>query len=123
MSQKTRVIEVPAAGGAAVEIRCTQVTTQMSIQEDGSANGGVRQGLVYQPLTSRGHGQVTVGPALTVLPAREPIAFGDGTTPIGNGGSSPYPVSPGGPVTQGTPVCQVTSASENATSIVVTEWN
>lgn len=122
MSQKTRLIEVPAAGGDPVIIRCTQITTKISIQEDGSANGGVRQGLIYQRLTSTGHGQVTVGPAVTVLPAQEPIVFEDGM-PIGNGGSSPYPVSPGGPVTQGTPICQMTSVSDNATAVDVTEWN
>jgi hypothetical protein len=131
--QKTRVIAVPAKGGVPVVIRCTQVSSRMSIQEDGSANAGVQQGLIYSLLTPTGAAAADaweVGPAVQVPPSEslEPILVagypGDhppNTVPIGNGGSSPYPVCPGGPVTLGTPVVQVTSASDNATTIDVTE--
>jgi hypothetical protein len=87
------------------------------------------QGLIYQLLTSTGFGQYTVGPAVTVQDPLEPIVIagypGDhppNTVPIGNGGSAPNPVGPGGPVTLGTPVIQLTSASAAATEIQVTEW-
>ena len=131
--QKTQVIAVPAALGAPVVIRCSQVSSRMSIQEDGSENSGVQQGLIYQLLTPTGAAAAnawSVGPAVNVPPdlSLEPILIagypGDhppNTDPIGNGGSSPCPVCPGGPVTLGTPVAQVTSASANATKIVVTE--
>ena len=130
--QKTRVINVPAAGGVPVVIRCTMVTEAMTIQEDGSANNGFQQGLIYNVLTPKKSATAnawTVGPAIQVPPGQEPIVFagypGDhppNTVPIGKGGSSPFPVCPGGPVTLGTPICQITSATATATTIDVTEW-
>jgi|GEM_PF-2479594 len=130
--QKTRLIPVNANNGAWTMIRCTIFATKMAIVEDGSANAGVQQGLEYQLLTHAGNDNIAAGPTITV-PAnlsQEPIMIegypGDhppSTVPIGNGGSTPYPVSPGGPVTQGTPVIQVRSASANATTVAVTEWS
>ena len=128
--QKTQVINVPAAGGVPVIVRCTQVSSRMLIAEDGSANGGLQQGLIYNLLYPTGDGKFTVGPSVQVPPAvsLEPILVagypGDhppNNVPIGNGGSAPFPVCPGGPVTLGTVVVQVTSASANATTINVTE--
>ncbi len=132
--QRTRVISVPASTGTPVVIRCTQVSSRLTIQEDGSANSGTAQGLIYSVLTPTGSASAnawTVGAAVQVSPAlsTEPILVagypGDhppNTVLIGNGGSYPYPVCPGGPVTHGTPIVQVTSASGNATVIDVTEW-
>lgn len=132
MSQISRLIAIPAAGGVPVVIRCTMVTEAMTIQEDGSMNNGFQQGLIYSQLTSTGAlgpNAWTVGPALTVPPnlGLEPIIFqqkrndhSPDRSPIGNGGSAPYPVGPGGPVTHGTPICQITSAGL-ATKIIVTE--
>lgn len=131
--QKTRVINVPAAGGVPVVIRCTMLTEAMTIQEDGSANNGFQQGLIYNmltPMSSATRTSWTVGSAIQIPPnvSLEPIIFqskrndhSPNRQPIGNGGSSPYPVCPGGPVTTGTPICQVTSASALATVIDVTE--
>ncbi len=131
MAQVARVIAVPAAGGAPVVIRCTQLSTRMTIQEDGAANGGFQQGLIIQLLTPKQFGQFSVGPTQQIPPnlSLEPVLVagypGDhppNTVPIGNGGSGGQPVGPGGPATLGTPIVQVTSAGL-ATSIDVTEWN
>ncbi len=131
--QNTRVVAVPAAGGVPVVIRCTQMTEAMTIQEDGSANNGFQQGLIYNVLTptkSATGNAWTVGPAIQVAAnvSLEPIVFqskrndhSPNREPIGSGGSAPYPVCPGGPVTNGTPICKVTSASALATTIDVTE--
>ncbi len=138
MGQVTRVIPIPASTGVPTVIRCTRVTSRMQIVEDGAANAGVQQGLTYQqltpnsttaPQTAANPNEWTVGPAIQVPPGQEPIVFagypGDhppNTVPIGKGGSSPFPVCPGGPVTLGTPICQITSATATATTIDVTEW-
>jgi hypothetical protein len=131
MAQVQRVIAVPAAGGNPVVIRCTQVSTRMSIKESAATNAAV-QGLIYNLLTALPFGQVTVAPAVDVPPDFEPQEIlvagypGDhppNTVPIGNGGSNGQPVGPGGPATLGTPIVQVTSASAETTSVVVTEWN
>ena len=139
MGQVTRVIAIPASTGVPTVIRCTRVTSRMQIVEDGAANAGVQQGLTYQqltpnsttaPQTAANPNEWTVGPAIQIPPnvSLEPIIFqskrndhSPNRQPIGNGGSSPYPVCPGGPVTTGTPICQVTSASALATVIDVTE--
>ena len=119
--QKVTQYQVPASGGAPVIIRCTQVSSRLQLQEDGSANAGTLQGFIYWPLTSTGFGVNTVGAMVTVLPTQEPVLIAGypddhppNTVPIGNGGSSPLPVCPGGPVTLGTPICQVTSATADA---------
>lgn len=141
MGQKVRVIPVPAAGGVPVVIRCTQVTTRMTIQEstatEATAPAGntatvPAQGLVISLLTPEANNlpnSWTVGPALNIFAFFEPFVVagypGDhppNTVPIGNGGSFPYPCAPGGPVTTGTPICQVTSGG-TATDIIVTEWD
>ena len=127
--QKTTQVAVPAAGSAPVVIRCSMMTAVMSIVEDGAANGGALQGLVVEDLTSKGFGAVTVGVARNLPPTQEPLVYGTPNDhdphkpPIGNGGSGGVPVSPGGPTTIGTPICQLTSASANATVVNVTEWN
>lgn len=135
--QKVRKLAVPAAGAAPLVVRCTMVTTRMEIREDASANAGVAQGLIYQlyqPLkvasANQGVGELAPGDTIQVLPGSEPIVIAGHLVdhsphkePIGNGGSAPFPVAPGGPVTHGTKIIQLTSASGNATSIDVTEWN
>src|SRR5580658_6612419 len=131
MAQVERVIAVPAAGSAPVVIRCSQLSTRMTIKESAAADDDV-QGLIYSLLTPLPFGQVTVGPVVSVPPDFEPKEIlvagypGDhppNTVPIGNGGSGGQPVSPGGPETLGTPIVQVTSATATPTSVVVTEWN
>ncbi len=121
---------VPAAGGGPVVIRCTRLSSRMTIKESVAANDDV-QGLIYNLLTPLPFGQVTVGPAIDVPPDFEPEEIlvagypGDhppNTVPIGNGGSGTQPVGPGGGTSQGTPILQVTSASATPTEIVVTEW-
>lgn len=137
--EKSRLVNIPAKGGAPQAIRCTMTTTKMVIQEDGSANAGTQQGLIYQLLFSTGNGQFTPGPTITIVagdplvtgqPNNQPIVIeaheGDHSPnrmPIGTGGSAPYPVCPGGPVTNGTPVIQLTSNSAQATVVAVTEWD
>lgn len=131
--QKASLYNLPANGGNPVVIRCTMVTRKALMQEDASGNGGVFQGIRYQlPQSINGFGQVTWGPWIEVPPNEllEPVVFegapGDRdphAPPIGNGGSYPYPVAPGGPVTLGTPLCQATSVSANAITVNVTEWN
>ena len=124
MPQNVTVYAVPAAGAPPVVIRCTRVTSRMEIVESPGF-----QGLIYQQLTPKQFGNVTVGPAVEVQDSQEPIVFagypGDhppNTVPIGNGGSGAQPVSPGGPQTLGTPICQLTSLTAVATSVAVTEW-
>jgi hypothetical protein len=132
MSQITRVIPIPAAGGNPVVVRCKITSSRMTVQEDGASNAGQQQGLIINiltPTSSDSANAWTVGPAIQIPPnlSLEPFLIagypGDhppNTVPIGNGGSSPYPCAPGGPVTHGTPMFQVTSAGL-ATSIDVTE--
>ena len=130
MGQVRRVIALAASGGNPVVIRCTRVTTRMEITEDVATNAA-QQGLIANDLTSNGADTLasyTVGPAYSVPPDQEPLIFagykGDhppNAVPIGTGGSSPNPVGPGGPVTHGTPIVQLTSGG-TAVSVVVTEW-
>ena len=128
--QKTTTYNLPAAGSAPVVVRCTLLSRQMFVQESGVATDF--QGMTMQLLTSLGFGQVAVGGAFTVPPTEllEPYLIAGAPNdhdpyapPIGNGGSYPNPVGPGGPVTQGTPIFQATSATATPTTIVVTEWN
>jgi hypothetical protein len=100
----------------------------MSLQEDASLNAGVLQGFIYQLLTPTQFGNFKVGPPIAVAPTLEPVLIagypGDhppNTVPIGNGGSGTQPVCPGGPVTLGTVVCQVTSLTASAILIDATE--
>lgn len=131
--QRATTYAIPAEGGNPVILRCTMVTRKVAIVEDASGNGGVMQGLRYQlPQSINGFGVVTWGDWIEVPPSDslEPIIITGGpddhdptAPPVGNGGSYPYPVSPGGPVTLGTPICQITSLGANATVVAVTEWN
>ena len=143
-----RQVALNAVGGAFTLVRCSLgCTTKMKIVEDGSANGGVQQGLEYNLLRLPFPGEV---PATTevivdtsgykrvyVVEPLQTLAFGNGepiliegypgdhppnTAPLGNGGSYPNPVCPGGPVTDGTPILQIKSATANATTINITEW-
>ena len=60
--QKTTQYNAPAAGGNPVAIRCTQVSSRMSLQED--APGGeayVFQGFIYQLATMLGNGTLFAG--------------------------------------------------------------
>ncbi len=109
----------------------------MEVQEDGSANAGVAQGIIYQlfqPLktasATQGVGDLAPGDVIQLAPGFEPLVIAGHPNdhsptkePIGNGGSDPHPVAPGGPVTHGTKIFQATSATASATSIDVTEWN
>jgi hypothetical protein len=130
MGQVQNTYAVPAAGAAAVIIRCTRVSSRMTIKESVATNALV-QGLAYNLLYPQGFGRNLVGPLVVVPPDFEPedilIAGYPGdhppnTVPIGNGGSGGQPVGPGGPATLGTAIAQVTSASATPTEIVVTEW-
>lgn len=136
MPQKVTTYNVPAAGGVPTVIRCTQTTVEMHIVEDSNANAGVQQGYIYQTLTSQGQPTLAsykVGTAITVnksISATTPLVITSGPNdhhphrlPIGTGGSSPNPVCPGGPVTTGTPVLQITSATATPTTVDVTEWD
>lgn len=133
MGQVTTQYAVPALGGAPTVIRCTRVSSRMAIVEDGAQNAGNFQGLVIQLLTPQGFGVNAVGPPQTIssqqAATEEPIIVagytGDhppNTVPIGNGGSGGQPVGPGGPETLGTAICQITSATADATVVNVTEW-
>lgn len=137
MGQVTTQYDVPAAGGTPTIVRCTRVTSRMEIIENGAANAGQFQGLIYSLLTPLGFGRNAVGPEINVpgpvgaigYSCLEPIVIagypGDhppNTVPIGNGGSGGQPVGPGGPATLGTAIFQVTSATATPTVINVTEW-
>lgn len=131
MSMVVTTYALPAAGGAPVVVRCTQLTSRMEISESVVASADM-QGLVGQMLKSTGFGTVQVGEAFDIPPSQslEPFVIagypGDhppNTVPIGNGGSTPFPVSPGGPVTLGTPTSQWTSASATPTTIKVVEYS
>jgi hypothetical protein len=128
--QKATTYDLPAAGSAPVVVRCTQVTRRMLVQESGVAADF--QGITMALLTPNGFGKYMVGDEFTIPPSEllEPYLIAGAALdhdphgfPIGNGGSYPDPVSPGGPVTQGTVVFQATSATATPTKIVVTEWN
>ena len=130
MSQKTTQYAINGSGGAWTQIRCTLgATRRMSIQEDGAANAGVQQGLQYQQGKNDGH-TVHYGSTIAIPAdlALEPFVIEAGVgdhapnrEPLGTGGSYPYPVSPGGPVTHGTIVLQIKSLTATATVIDVTE--
>lgn len=126
--------------------------SKMWIVEDGASNAGAQEGLEYNLLrlptaadtltpantlmvvdTSGYQRLYFVEPLITVAaalaPEQEPIKIegypGDhppNTAPIGNGGSYPNASSPGGPITDGTPILQIRSAGA-ATNINVTEWS
>lgn len=130
--QRVTQYNLPAKGGNPVVIRCTMVSSRMEVVEDGSANAGTQQGLIYQLLTPQGNGFFTAGATVTVAPALslEPVLLagypGDhppNTVPIGNGGSGSNPVGPGAQPTLGTAVAQMTSASATPTVADVTEWS
>lgn len=133
MTQRVSLYVLPAVGGAPVVIRCTQVTSRMEIIEDGTLTTGTMQGLQGSFLTPNGQGGWTVGGVTDFPPnannEQEPILIagypGDhppNTVPIGNGGSAPYPVAPGGPVTHGTPIIQLTSMTAEPVQVRVAEW-
>lgn len=128
--QRATTYNLPAAGSAPVVVRCTMVSRQMFVQESGL--DAAFQGITMALLTPLGFGKVAVGDTFTIPPAEllEPYLIAGAPNdhdpnapPIGNGGSSPNPVGPGGPVTLGTPIFQATSATSTPTTIVVTEWN
>jgi len=146
--QIQRQVAINADSGAFIIVRCTLGgTTKMKIVEDGSANGGVQQGLEYNLLRLPFPGENPANTLLVVdrsgyrrLYVVEPtvtLALGNGepiliegypgdhppnVAPLGNGGSYPNAVCPGGPVTDGTPILQIRSATASATTINVTEW-
>lgn len=123
--QKTRQININGSAGAFTKIRCSIMAFRMLIQEDLAANAGVAQGLQYQMATTVG-ADVTYGPTLETGEPIEIVGSAGDTNPhkepIGSGGSSPNPVAPGGPVTTGTIILQIKSASATATVIDVAEW-
>lgn len=128
--QKATTYNLPALGGMPVVVRCTMVSRQMFVQESGL--DASFQGITMAMLTPQGFGNMAVGNTFTIPPAEllEPYLIAGAPNdhdpnapPLGNGGSYPNRVGPGGPVTQGTPIFQATSATGNPTTIVVTEWN
>lgn len=127
--QKVTTYNLPALNANPVTVRCTMVTRKMSVQESAAADANF-QGVTMRLGVSNGFGQVTWGDWFTIAKDAllEPYVIegapndhDPNAPPLGNGGSSPYPVSPGGPVTQGTPVFQATSATATPTTIMVTE--
>ena len=117
-------------GGAWTEIRCTLgATVRMTVAEDGGVNAGALQGIIYQLARNSG-GDLTWGPSIQVAAsvvgepftiAGNPEDHAPHKEPIGTGGSNPYPVAPGGPVTHGTIIFRATSATATPTTIDVTE--
>ena len=125
--QKVTQYTAPKDSDPPVLVRCTQVSSRMQIQED-AATLAAMQGFIYALAYLKGGGDIVWSDDVTVPPQLEPTLIagypGDhppNTVPIGNGGSAPYPVAPGGPVTQGTVICRVRSATGSATTINVTE--
>lgn len=123
MGQIQHAYAVPALGAAPLVIRCTKVTSKMVVEETPTNNDF--QGLSGNRLKALAFGAVFVEPLFATT---APIVIegypGDHpphTVPIGNGGSSPLPVGPGGPVTMGTKVLQLTSATATPTNVLVTE--
>jgi hypothetical protein len=123
--QKTRQLAINGSGGAFTKIRTTITAFRMLIQEDKAANAGVAQGLQYQMATTVGI-DVTYGATLETAEPIEIVGSAGDTNPhkepIGSGGSSPNPVAPGGPVTTGTIILQIKSATATPTTIDITEW-
>lgn len=141
-----RQVAINAAGGGFTLVRCSLGgTTKMKIVEDGASNGGVQQGLQYNLLRLPNAGEVGTllvvdrsgYSRLYVVEPTQTLPFGNGepiliegypgdhppnTAPIGNGGSYPNPMCPGGPVTDGTPLLQIISNTADATTINITEW-
>lgn len=119
---RTRLINLNANSGAYTPVYATQVTRRVEIIEDGSANAGVGQGIIYQfddgsttPFTT----------AYTILPQTEPLVLGD---PIpenhGYGLVIGKPAeSSGGYELPATLLCNLKSASATPTTVRVTEFD
>jgi hypothetical protein len=118
----TRLITLNGSAGAFVAVSATQVTRRVEVIEDGSANAGTGQGLAYQfndgsstPFTT----------TYTIEPQSQPIVLG---TPIPQGGGFALiigtpPDSSGGYTIAATPLINLRSASTNATTVRVTEFD
>ena len=116
----TRLITLNGNGGAFTAVSATTVTRRVEIIEDGSANGGVGQGLNYQfndgsatPFTT----------TYTIEPQSEPIVLG---TPIPQGAGFGLVVgtpadNSGGYAIAATLLINLRSASANPTTVRVTE--
>src|ERR1700743_2590657 len=118
----TRLISLNGSGGAFVAVSATQVTRRVEIIEDGSANGGVGQGLAYQfndgsttPFTT----------TYTIEPQSEPIIL---ATPVAEGSGHALVLGTpadkaGGYSLSATLLINLKSASTNSTVVRVTEFD
>jgi hypothetical protein len=118
----TRLITLNASGGAFVAVSATQVTRRVEIIEDGSANGGIGQGIAYQfndgsstPFTT----------TYTIEPQSEPIVLG---TPVAQEAGYGLvlgvpPDKSGGYSLAATLLINLKSASANTTIVRVTEFD
>jgi hypothetical protein len=140
MDMRVRTFVVPALGGVPVVVRCSFTSSRMLVQEAVAGTAtvpaiqtGLSISLLYPNSNTSNNPALewTVGPPFIIpggenlepfLIAGYPGDHPPNTVPIGNGGSFPYPCAPGGPVTLGTPVFQVTSALAGVgTTIIVIE--
>lgn len=119
---------VPATGAAPLLVRGTRFSRQAEIIEDGSANAGVGQGLIYwlpDPLSPDSQNPNWLGP-FQIEPQTEPLKLGD---VIGNIGGMGQPLCNGpGHIlgigdTLGLPLIQLTSATASTTKVRVTEFS
>ena len=116
----TRLIALNGSGGAFTAVSATTVTRRVEIIEDGSANGGVGQGLTYQ--FNDGSATPFTTP-YTIEPQSEPIVLG---TPVPQGAGFGMVIgtpadNSGGYALAATLLINLRSASVNTTIVRVTE--
>jgi hypothetical protein len=118
----TRLIALNGSAGAFTPVYATQVTRRVEIIEDGSANGGTGQGIVYQFNDGSATPFTTI---YTIEPQSEPIVLG---TPVSQGTGSALvigtpPDNSGGYSLAATLLINLKSASTNTTIVRVTEFD
>lgn len=123
---KTRLISLNGSAGAFVTVSATSVTRRVEIIEDGSANAGVGQGLIYQFDDGNGTTPNTPNTAVTyqIEPQTEPIILGE---PIPQGAGYGRVVgtpadNSGGYSIPATPLINLKSASTSTTIVRVSEF-
>jgi hypothetical protein len=119
---RTRLITLNGSAGAFIAVSATQVTRRVEIIEDGSANGGVGQGIAYQFNDGSPTPFTTI---YTIEPQTEPIILG---SPVAQGmGYSPVLGTPadksGGYSLNATLLINLRSASTSSTVVRVTEFD
>jgi len=119
---RTRLITLNGSAGAFVAVSATQVTRRVEIIEDGSANGGVGQGITYQFNDGSPTPFTTI---YTIEPQTEPIILG---SPVAQGAG--YSLTLGTPVDKSggyslsaTLLINLRSASTSSTAVRVTEFD